>query len=315
MCYPKPGPRCYGHANAQSKKAQQKAEQDKNSLVEAMNALEASEGEEREKLQKIVSQRENAYHISDSKLVAALNEQRATAGGVARLKKVASEHPNSFLYYEAYRDAAARFSRKMEAYDVIHHTVDGKKPSGYASAAGLTFLRNKREKLEAKAESEKNEQGKVSPSTEDALKKVQQAQEHARKTREYIKRNQLSPLDAPPAADLRKSKLFAAEVMTAKAAPSLSKTNQELKELGLRSDGTPRPAAGSQSAAAEKRQQEQFLAAQKAAQQKLLQQDSERMTARAAGWNPWETSRQRMDRVLGKDSTESEQIEGQEKLF
>lgn len=163
MCYASPGPRCYSHASVAATKTKEKADalfqsiQDSRSEVELVSALIEKETDDKkidsliESRKKLVKQTETAVESHKAACVKwsqAEKDAEATLGGIASLYTTIKEQTNSAKPdYKVIAETTMRlnnaknyFQKKLNKYDEAYGTVNGKKPSRWASEYGIDQL-------------------------------------------------------------------------------------------------------------------------------------------------------------------------------
>lgn len=171
MCYASPGPRCYSHASAAATKAKEKADalfqsiQDARSEVELVSALIEKESddtkigplmESRKELVKKAEVAVEAHNVACAKWEKAEKDAEATLGGIANLYKTVKEEENSAKPdYKVIAETTIRlnnakryFQNKLNKYDEVYGTVNGKKPSRWASEYGMEHLNQQIDKCQ-----------------------------------------------------------------------------------------------------------------------------------------------------------------------
>lgn len=171
MCYASPGPRCYSHASVAATNAKAKADalfqsvQDARSEVELVSALIEKESDDKkisdlmQSRKKLVKQTETAvknHAAACTKWEQAEKDAEATQGGVAALYTSIKEQENSAKpnYKEIaektmrLNNAKRYFQQKLNKYDEAYGTVNGKKPSRWASEYGVDQLNQQIDKYQ-----------------------------------------------------------------------------------------------------------------------------------------------------------------------
>ena len=171
MCYASPGPRCYSHASAAATKAKEKADElfqsieDARSEIELVSALIEKESddskigplmESRKELVKKAGVAVEAHTAACAKWEQAEKDAEATLGGIASLYNSVKEQENSAKPdYKVITEttirlnnAKRRFQNKLNKYDEIYGTVNGKKPSRWASDYGIEHLNQQIDKCQ-----------------------------------------------------------------------------------------------------------------------------------------------------------------------
>lgn len=171
MCYASPGPRCYSHASVAATNAKAKADalfqsvQDARSEVELVSALIEKESDDKkigalmQSRKKLVKQTETAvknHNAACTKWEQAEKDAEATLGGIANLYTSIKEQENSAKpdYKEIaektmrLNNAKRYFQQKLNKYDEAYGTVNGKKPSRWASEYGVDRLNQQIDKYQ-----------------------------------------------------------------------------------------------------------------------------------------------------------------------
>lgn len=171
MCYASPGPRCYSHASVAATNAKAKADalfqsvQDARSEVELVSALIEKESDDKkigalmQSRKKLVKQTETAvknHNAACTKWEQAEKDAEATLGGIASLYTSIKEQENSakpdykVIAEKTMRLNAAKryFQHKLNKHDEAYGTVNGKKPSRWASEYGVEHLNQQIDKYQ-----------------------------------------------------------------------------------------------------------------------------------------------------------------------
>jgi hypothetical protein len=171
MCYASPGPRCYSHASVAATKAKEKADslfqsiQDTRSEVAVVSDLIEQETDDKridslmESRKKLIKKTEiavEAHNDSCVKWEQAEKDAEATLGGIANLYKSVKEQENSAKPdYKVIAETTIRlnnaktyFQKKLNKYDEAYGTVNGKKPSRWASEYGVEHLNRQIDKYQ-----------------------------------------------------------------------------------------------------------------------------------------------------------------------
>jgi hypothetical protein len=178
MCYASPGPRCYSHASAAATKAKEKADalfqsiQDARSEVELVSSLIEQETDDKQ-IASLMDTRKKLAQKAETAVVAhtaacakweqAEKDAEATLGGISNLyKKIKEQESSAKPDYKVIAESTIRlnnamgyFKKKLTKYDEEYGTVNGKKPSRWASDYGIDYLNrqiDKYQKLRTKFE-------------------------------------------------------------------------------------------------------------------------------------------------------------------
>jgi chromosome segregation ATPase len=171
MCYASPGPRCYSHASVAATNAKEKADalfqsiQDARSEVDLVSSLIEKETDDRQIDSLLESRKQltqktekavEAHKAACAKWAQAEKDAEATLGGIANLYKTVKEHENSAKPdYKVIAETTMRlnnakryFQKKLSKYDEVYGTVNGKKPSRWASDYGMEHLNQQIDKYQ-----------------------------------------------------------------------------------------------------------------------------------------------------------------------
>lgn len=249
MCYKSPGARCYPHAKESYDNISIKVEKEHEVLAglqkEFMDLPEGS-GKAKSLSKKLATSQKRLTHFLD-KQTKARDDMQQTREGVKKLALNAdsileTKGPRSHEYMDAffeYNRAKTGYEQRMEAYDKVYETVDGKLPSGYASTIGLEELEAKKASVESRiAKFKESKEDKKLARAENQYAAVKDQIKHANKTLTRIEEGKLSRFNAPPSPALKRTKRYGDYIKTASAARTIAQEHQELKAIGLRTDGT-----------------------------------------------------------------------------
>lgn len=228
MCYKSPGARCYSHGKEDYEKkeksfvdatiiavktgnpeAMQKAEEAKNEMLKAEMDMYASKeglGVLKEKLDKQFANKEITGNQRDDQYNAARNT----------------------------------YTKKMDAYDQINKTVDGRKPSNEYTAEGqraLTSKINEYTAIVAEARKDRNKQYGADKLT-DVIGRLQKRLDHARATKSHITKGLITAEDVEKShgAVTKSGDSAAVKATTPKTRTSSKKQEPFLAEPVKRSD-------------------------------------------------------------------------------
>lgn len=171
MCYASPGPRCYSHASTAATKAKEKADalfqsvQDARSEVELVSSLIEKEADDekisalmqsRKKLMKKTETAVKNHNAACVKWEQAEKDAEATLGGIANLYNSIKEDQNAAKPdYKVIAEKTMRlnnakryFQHKLNKHDEAYGTVNGKKPSRWASEYGVDHLNQQIDKYQ-----------------------------------------------------------------------------------------------------------------------------------------------------------------------
>lgn len=123
MCYAKPGPRCYGHAKTRVSSLQKKLASYPKESVQYQNTKE--------------------------KLESAEARCDATQQRIQRLQQELTKNAEDKNLLHRLAQAKIKFEESMRSYDEKFGTVDGKKPSCYATVENIKYLQRRLKIAEA----------------------------------------------------------------------------------------------------------------------------------------------------------------------
>lgn len=223
MCYASPGPRCYSHASAAATKAKEKADalfqsiQDARSEVELVSALIEKESDEskigplvesRKELVKKAAVAVEAHNEACVKWEKAEKDAEATLGGIANLYQTVKEQENSAKPdYKVIAEATIRlnnakryFQNRLNKYDEVYGTVNGKKPSRWASEYGMEHLNRQIDKCQKlRSTLDRNDSKYLSASKK--LKSLLEQKSHAVDTMRVIQQGRSGIQNSPEFQD------------------------------------------------------------------------------------------------------------------
>lgn len=176
MCYKWPGPRCYSHGKEDYAKKEK-------SFVDA-TIIAVKTGDPKNM--------ENA-EAAKKEMVKAEMDMYATKEGLSVLKeKLDGQFKNKEITgnqaHDQYHNAQDVYTTRMNAYDRMNKTVDGRKPSKEwrpESQRELVASINKNSLLLAEYEKDRNKSAKIKP-LQNKQRLLQARLEHARMTRNHI---------------------------------------------------------------------------------------------------------------------------------
>jgi chromosome segregation ATPase len=213
MCYASPGPRCYSHASVAATNAKEKADalfqsiQDAQSEVELVSSLIENETNDkkidsliatRKKLAKKAEIAVDAHTAACVKWEQAEKDAEATLGGISNLYKKIKEQENSAKPdYKIIAETTIRlnnakgyFQKKLNKYDEVYGTVNGKKPSRWASEYGVDHLNQQIDKYQKRrAKLDRNDPKYLSTSKK--LKSLLEQKAHAIDTLRVIQQGKV----------------------------------------------------------------------------------------------------------------------------
>ena len=204
MCYASPGPRCYSHASAAASKAKEKADALFESILDARS--EASVVSEliknetnnekidsliavRNELVKKAEQAASDHRVACAKWERAERDAEATIGGITNLYNTVREQENAAKPdYKVIAETTIRlnnakryFQAKLRKYDEAYGTVNGKKPSRWASEYGVRHLDQQIDKYQKRRATLDRNDPKYLSSTK-KLKSLMEQKAHAMET-------------------------------------------------------------------------------------------------------------------------------------
>lgn len=213
MCYASPGPRCYSHASVAATNAKEKADalfqsiEDSRSEVELVSSLIEKETDSSKidaligSKKKLIKQTEiavEAHNAACAKWEQAEKDAEATLGGIANLYKAVKEQENSSKPdYKVIAETTIRlnnakryFQAKLNKYDEVYGTVNGKKPSRWASEYGVQHLNQQIDKYQKRRSSLRRSDPKYLAASK-KLKSLMEQKAHAVDTLRVIQQGKV----------------------------------------------------------------------------------------------------------------------------
>lgn len=252
MCL-KGGPRCYTHANQAFQKVIDKHDSAVQELAslnsrreKLANGTETASPHKAASLEKKIKVAEARVEFLDAKVDTANSERNATPEGLERLQERYAElektdPAEAAKVQEEYNASKAAYDAMILRHDRENKTVDTKIPSGYASALGLKYLENQKEKnKKSLAKAQKANKPKSVERLKNQARLLEEQEKHAHRTLERIRSGELERLDAPPSPILRKSAEYRSYMLSAVHAEQDITRQREYEAIGLRPDGSVR---------------------------------------------------------------------------